>query len=121
VATVVRVGPGTPFPHLRYVGAATAPAEQQDQPAFLAALDRVGAALGRVIDIFSGSGGPDVRGAVGSPATRTIGGLLPTPRLAGSPSATIRAPSPPSMRRGYARALPTSSTTASRTPPTWTL
>jgi hypothetical protein len=75
VATVVRVGPGTPFPHLRYVGAATAPAEQQDQPAFLAALDRVGAALGRVIDIFSGSGGPDVRGGggfAGDPHDRRI-------------------------------------------------
>lgn len=53
------------YPHLRYVGAALAPAEQQDKPAFLAALDRVGAALGKVIDIFSGSGGPSVRGGGG--------------------------------------------------------
>jgi hypothetical protein len=53
--------PGEPF--LRYSGGAAAkPAEQQDTPAFLAALNRVGQALNRVIDIFSGSGGPDVRG-----------------------------------------------------------
>lgn len=72
------------YPHLRYVGAALAPAEQQDKPAFLAALDAVGAALGRVIDIFSGSGGPSVRGGggfVGDPhdlriaADATIGGV----------------------------------------------
>lgn len=63
MAAVVPVGTGTPYPHLRYTGGAAAKsAEQQDSPAFLAALDAVGAALNRVIDIFSGSGGPDVRG-----------------------------------------------------------
>lgn len=74
--------PGQPF--LRYTGAALAPAEQQDTPAFLAALNRVGQALNRVIDIFSGSGGPSVRGGggfVGDPHDRriaadaTIGGV----------------------------------------------
>lgn len=73
--------PGEPF--LRYTGGALNPAEQQDKPAFLDALNRVGAALNRVIDIFSGSGGPSVRGGgfAGDPhelriaADATIGGV----------------------------------------------
>lgn len=63
------------FPHLRYIGGAAAkPAEQQDQPFFLAALNRVGAQLGVIIDIFSGSGSPSVRGGgfVGDPHDRNI-------------------------------------------------
>ncbi len=63
------------FPHLRYVGGAAAkPAEQQDDRGFLARLDKVGAALGKTIDIFSGSGGPSVRGGgfAGDPHDRNI-------------------------------------------------
>lgn len=52
------------YPHLRYIGGAAAkPAEQQSSPKLLAGLEAVGRLLGKTIDIFSGSGGPSVRGA----------------------------------------------------------
>ena len=64
------------YPNLRYVGGAAAkPAEQQLRPGFLSLLQSAASHLGVVFDIFSGSGGPAVRGGgfAGDPHDKGVG------------------------------------------------
>lgn len=63
------------YPNLRYIGgAASKPAEQQISPTLLQRLQQAALALGQTIDIFSGAGGPSVRGAgfAGDPHSRGV-------------------------------------------------
>lgn len=62
------------YPSLRWTGGAAQPAEQHVSPVLLGKLQQAATRLGVVIDIFSGSGGPEVRhaGFAGDPHARGI-------------------------------------------------